>query len=251
MGSLDTGGTVPGEEALELGHEEPHGAGHGLAAELAARRRARAPTTASCPPPASSSASPARRRAGASSSPPASPGLAAGALSMAVGRVRLGEHPARHRAGAARQGAAGAARDARRGARRADRDLPRQGPVRRRRPRGRRAAHRPRRPRRARGGRARHQPRRAVQPLARGLRVAGGVHRRRAAAAARDRPAASGRPGAGDRRGRRAGAGLHRCGVSARLGHAPWRRPLVRNVAGGLLAMGITYGIGSLVGTAV
>jgi len=39
--------------------------------------------------------------------------------------------------------------------------------------------------------------------------------------------------------------------VSARLGHAPWRRPLVRNVAGGLLAMGITYGIGSLVGIAV
>jgi vacuolar iron transporter family protein len=39
--------------------------------------------------------------------------------------------------------------------------------------------------------------------------------------------------------------------VSARLGHAPWRRPLVRNVAGGLLAMGITYGIGSLVGVAV
>jgi vacuolar iron transporter family protein len=39
--------------------------------------------------------------------------------------------------------------------------------------------------------------------------------------------------------------------VSARLGHSPWRRPLVRNVAGGLLAMGITYGIGSLVGVAV
>ena len=31
----------------------------------------------------------------------------------------------------------------------------------------------------------------------------------------------------------------------------PVARPLVRNVAGGLLAMGITYGIGSLVGTAV
>ena len=39
--------------------------------------------------------------------------------------------------------------------------------------------------------------------------------------------------------------------LAARLGHAPWRRQVLRNVAGGLLAMGITYGIGSLVGTAV
>ena len=39
--------------------------------------------------------------------------------------------------------------------------------------------------------------------------------------------------------------------LSAWLGGAPWRRPLVRNVVGGLLAMGITYGIGSLIGTAV
>jgi VIT1/CCC1 family predicted Fe2+/Mn2+ transporter len=39
--------------------------------------------------------------------------------------------------------------------------------------------------------------------------------------------------------------------VAARLGHAPWQRQVLRNVVGGLLAMGITYGIGSLVGTAV
>jgi VIT1/CCC1 family predicted Fe2+/Mn2+ transporter len=39
--------------------------------------------------------------------------------------------------------------------------------------------------------------------------------------------------------------------LAARLGGAPWPRPLMRNVLGGLLAMGITYGIGSLVGTAV
>ena len=39
--------------------------------------------------------------------------------------------------------------------------------------------------------------------------------------------------------------------VAARLGHAHWQRQVLRNVVGGLLAMGITYGIGSLVGTAV
>lgn len=36
--------------------------------------------------------------------------------------------------------------------------------------------------------------------------------------------------------------------VSARLGKAPWARPLVRNVLGGLVAMGVTYWIGRLVG---
>jgi len=39
--------------------------------------------------------------------------------------------------------------------------------------------------------------------------------------------------------------------VSARLGHAPWSRPVLRNVLGGSLAMAVTYGIGSLVGRAV
>ena len=36
--------------------------------------------------------------------------------------------------------------------------------------------------------------------------------------------------------------------VSARLGRAPAARAVVRNVAGGLLAMGVTFGLGTLVG---
>ncbi|HWC21495.1 MAG TPA: VIT family protein [Flexivirga sp.] len=39
--------------------------------------------------------------------------------------------------------------------------------------------------------------------------------------------------------------------VSARLGEAPTRPAVIRNVLGGMLAMAITYGVGSLVGTAV
>lgn len=39
--------------------------------------------------------------------------------------------------------------------------------------------------------------------------------------------------------------------VSARLGHARWELPVLRNVVGGLLAMTITYAIGTLVGRAV
>ncbi|MDN5789975.1 MAG: VIT family protein [Micrococcales bacterium] len=39
--------------------------------------------------------------------------------------------------------------------------------------------------------------------------------------------------------------------VSARLGRSPSGRAVVRNVSGGLLAMGVTYVIGSLVGTHV
>ncbi|WP_062525640.1 VIT1/CCC1 transporter family protein [Demequina rhizosphaerae] len=39
--------------------------------------------------------------------------------------------------------------------------------------------------------------------------------------------------------------------VSARLGHAPRLRAILRNVAGGSLAMAITYGIGSLFGVHV
>lgn len=39
--------------------------------------------------------------------------------------------------------------------------------------------------------------------------------------------------------------------VSARLGEAPPRPAVIRNVLGGMLAMAITYGVGSLVGTAV
>lgn len=40
-------------------------------------------------------------------------------------------------------------------------------------------------------------------------------------------------------------------GVSARLGDAPVRPAIVRNVVGGALAMAVTWGIGHLVGTAV
>ncbi len=39
--------------------------------------------------------------------------------------------------------------------------------------------------------------------------------------------------------------------VSARLGEAPTRPAVIRNVLGGMLAMAITYGVGTLVGTAV
>jgi len=39
--------------------------------------------------------------------------------------------------------------------------------------------------------------------------------------------------------------------VSARLGEAPPRPAVIRNVLGGMLAMAITYGVGTLVGTAV
>jgi VIT1/CCC1 family predicted Fe2+/Mn2+ transporter len=39
--------------------------------------------------------------------------------------------------------------------------------------------------------------------------------------------------------------------VQARLGMSPWGRAVVRNVAGGLLAMAITYAVGSVVGTHV
>lgn len=39
--------------------------------------------------------------------------------------------------------------------------------------------------------------------------------------------------------------------ISARLGKAPRRRAVARNVAGGLVAMGVTYAIGALVGHTV
>jgi VIT1/CCC1 family predicted Fe2+/Mn2+ transporter len=37
--------------------------------------------------------------------------------------------------------------------------------------------------------------------------------------------------------------------LSARLGHAHWLRPVLRNVLGGALAMAMTYGVGTLAGT--
>ena len=37
--------------------------------------------------------------------------------------------------------------------------------------------------------------------------------------------------------------------ISARLGYSPWRKAVLRNVGGGLIAMGVTYAVGSLVGT--
>ena len=39
--------------------------------------------------------------------------------------------------------------------------------------------------------------------------------------------------------------------LSARLGHAHWLRPVLRNVLGGALAMAMTYGVGTLAGTLI
>lgn len=39
--------------------------------------------------------------------------------------------------------------------------------------------------------------------------------------------------------------------VSARLGEAPLRRAILRNIGGGVVAMAVTYGLGSLVGLAL
>jgi vacuolar iron transporter family protein len=39
--------------------------------------------------------------------------------------------------------------------------------------------------------------------------------------------------------------------ISARLGFSPWGRAVLRNVGGGLIAMGITYAVGTVVGTHV
>jgi vacuolar iron transporter family protein len=39
--------------------------------------------------------------------------------------------------------------------------------------------------------------------------------------------------------------------LSARLGYSPWGRAVLRNVGGGLVAMAITYAVGSVVGTHV
>jgi len=39
--------------------------------------------------------------------------------------------------------------------------------------------------------------------------------------------------------------------ISAQLGYSPWGRAVLRNVAGGLVAMGITYAVGAVVGTYV
>ncbi|HET7072089.1 MAG TPA: VIT1/CCC1 transporter family protein, partial [Nocardioides sp.] len=39
--------------------------------------------------------------------------------------------------------------------------------------------------------------------------------------------------------------------IQARLGFSPWGRAVGRNVAGGLLAMAVTYAVGSAVGTHV
>jgi VIT1/CCC1 family predicted Fe2+/Mn2+ transporter len=39
--------------------------------------------------------------------------------------------------------------------------------------------------------------------------------------------------------------------LQAGLGFSPWGRAVLRCVLGGLLAMGLTYGVGALVGTHV
>ena len=36
--------------------------------------------------------------------------------------------------------------------------------------------------------------------------------------------------------------------VSARIGYSPWGRAVLRNVGGGLVAMGITYAVGAVIG---
>ena len=131
------------------------------------------------------------------------------------------------------------------GARRAGGHLRRQGPQRGPRPRGRRGAHRPRRAGRARRGRAGHRPRRPHEPVDGRLGVDGVLHRRCAAAAADDRADAR----------RAAGSSVTVVAVvvalaltgwaSARLGYGAPRKAVLRNVAGGLLAMAVTYGIGT------
>ena len=39
--------------------------------------------------------------------------------------------------------------------------------------------------------------------------------------------------------------------ISARLGYSPWGRAVLRNVGGGLVAMGVTYAVGAAVGTQI
>ena len=43
----------------------------------------------------------------------------------------------------------------------------------------------------------------------------------------------------------------HGCNGGAKLGGADRRRAVIRNIAGGLIAMGVTYAIGSLVGQSI
>ena len=114
-----------------------------------------------------------------------------------------------------------------------------------------RAADRPRRARRARRGRARHRPAQLHQPVARGVGLDGGLHRRRASLPL----LAIVLPPLGWRVPVTVVAvvvALAFTGwLSARLGSSDARRATVRVVVGGLLAMAVTYGIGALVGTQV
>ena len=57
--------------------------------------------------------------------------------------------------------------------------------------------------------------------------------------------------GLGHGRQRRRGPGPDRAGSSARMGRSPVTRAVVRNVAGGLLAMGVTYLIGVVAGVSL
>ena len=187
MGSLDTGDTVPDEAGQN--HEEPHGAG------MAGRLNWLRAGVLGANDGIVSTAGIVIGVAGATANrsvilTAGIAGLAAGALSMAVGEyVSVSTQRDTERALLAKE-------------RRELHEMPDEelaelteiyvgkglspdvaahgGP----------AADRPRRAGRPRGGRARHQPRRADQPVARRLRVPGRLHRGRPAAAAGDRPAA-------------------------------------------------------------
>ena len=81
----DRGSRWAGAWTRSAGQEVPSRGGISAVARTGCAPRCSAPTTASCRPRASCSAWPPRARRRARSSPPASPGLVAGALSMAAG----------------------------------------------------------------------------------------------------------------------------------------------------------------------
>ena len=166
--------------------------------------------------------------------------------------VRLGEHPARHRAGADRQGAPRAGGGARGGAGRAGRPLPRQGALPRSSP-ARSPSSSPRRTRCAPTSRsssastptsspARGRPRwprccpSPSAPLLPLLTILLFPHDLR---------------GHRDRGRVTLALGAAPAVVRARVGERRLGPAVLRNVVGGLLAMGVTYGIGAWSGSAL
>ena len=175
-------------------------------------------------------------------------GLVAGAISMAAGEYVSVSTPARLRAGPARQGAARAARRPRGRARRAGRALRRQGPR-----RGPGAARWP--PSSPPTTRSARTPRRSwastptTSPaLERRVRLDGLVHRRCAAAAADDHAGRRVRAGLGHRRLGGRWRSPSPATSAPGSGSASAGRAVARNVAGGLFAMLVTYGVGTLIG---